>query len=154
MALRLPAPALNPFAYLSGQAGLRTSRLACRLRSPPALTKSPVESRVETGVDPTRVGRNEITAKGIGAGPRQSTAPETSVIDELRSYPRDLLSTPRGDTGARFTAVAGAGAPGAAGAVVRPGAGGGLTGRVEALTQRLTSLTGALLHRQRKEALL
>ncbi|MDI5964461.1 HoxN/HupN/NixA family nickel/cobalt transporter [Streptantibioticus silvisoli] len=131
------------FAYRPGQAGLRTSRLECRLRSPLRLTGSPLELRVDTGADPTRVGWNEITATGAGARLAESTVPRTSVTDELRRYPRDLLSTPRGDTRARFTAVAGGGASGAAGVADGPGSADGPTGRVEALSRRLTSLTGA-----------
>lgn len=112
------------FGYQEGQAGLRTSRLECRLSAALDLAGGPLALRVETGADPTRVGWNEITAKGDGAHLEHSTAPEVSPSGELRDYPRDLLDTPRGDTTATFTAVAGdavgggrvaqAGRPGAA----------------------------------------
>ncbi|MFF3411919.1 nickel/cobalt transporter [Streptomyces sp. NPDC002742] len=130
------------FVYLPGQAGLRTSRLECRLHAPLDLAGGPVTLDVATGVDATRVGWNEITAKGDRTHLRQSTVPAASVTDELRDYPRDLLSTPRGDTRARFTAVAGEGASGTADPMAGPGSG-GLTGRVEALSRQLTSLAGA-----------
>ncbi|MFF3446019.1 nickel/cobalt transporter [Streptomyces sp. NPDC002667] len=130
------------FVYRPGQAGLRTSRLECRLHAPLDLSGGPVTLEVSSGVDASRVGWNEITAKGVGAHLRQSTAAASSVTDELRDYPRDLLATPRGDTAARFTAVAGEGASGAADPTAGPGSG-GLTGRFEALSRQLTSLAGA-----------
>jgi ABC-type nickel/cobalt efflux system permease component RcnA len=132
----------SAFAYRPGQAGLRTSRLECRLHAPLDLAGGPVTLDVATGVDATRVGWNEITAKGDRTHLRQSTVPASSVTDELRNYPRDLLSTPRGDTRAHFTAVAGEGASGAADPTAGPGPG-GLTGRVETLSRQLTSLAGA-----------
>ncbi|MFD5520125.1 nickel/cobalt transporter [Streptomyces sp. NPDC127066] len=130
------------FVYRPGQAGLRTSRLECRLHAPLDLAGGPVTLKVSSGVDASRVGWNEITAKGAGTHLRQSTAAASSVTDELRDYPRDLLSTPRGDTVARFTAVAGEGASGTTDPTTGP-ASGGLTGRVEALSRQLTSLAGA-----------
>ncbi|MGC5397890.1 nickel/cobalt transporter [Streptomyces sp. DT20] len=131
------------FRFQPGQGGLRTSRLECRLRSPLDLTAGPVTLRVDTGADRRRVGWHEITATGIGTRLQQSTVPQTSPTHELRSYPRDLLSTPRGDTTAQFTAGQGGRAAGAAPAgTPEAGLGDGLTGRVEALSQRLTSMAG------------
>lgn len=130
------------FAYRPGQAGLHTSRLECRLHAPLDLAAGPVTLHVATGADTTRVGWNEITATGAGTHLQNSTVPQKSDSDELRHYPRDLLATPRGDTAARFTAVTGAGVShtDAGGTSVHSG---GLTARVEALSQHLTSLTGA-----------
>ncbi|WP_328581314.1 nickel/cobalt transporter [Streptomyces sp. NBC_00370] len=130
------------FAYRSGQSGLRTSRLDCRLRAPLELTDGPQTLRIDTGADRARVGWNEITAKGAGTHLRDSTVPASSSTGELRHYPRDLLATPLGDTTARFTAVPGAAASSGTEGTSRAGAVGGLTGGVEALSQRLTSLTG------------
>ncbi|MEV0847261.1 high frequency lysogenization protein HflD [Streptomyces sp. NPDC049954] len=133
----------SSFAYRPGQGGLRTSRLECRLRAPLDLTRGPVDVRVDTGADPHRVGWREITAKGAdGARLDDSTAPAVSPSHELRDYPRDLLATPRGDTEAGFTVSRGAAAAGGAGAVPGTGDAGGVTARVEALSQRLTALTG------------
>ncbi|WP_073925521.1 high frequency lysogenization protein HflD [Streptomyces sp. CB03911] len=131
------------FTYRPGQASLRTSRLECRLRAPLDLTGGPVALRVDTGADPTRVGWNEITARGDGARLRGSGVPETSASDELRNYPRDLLDTPRGDTRAGFTALAGETGPGTGGG--RPGttAADGPTARLEGLARHLGALTGA-----------
>ncbi|MFJ7244420.1 nickel/cobalt transporter [Kitasatospora sp. NPDC098652] len=130
------------FDYQSGQAGLRTSRLECHLSAPLDLADGRVTLHVETGADTTRVGWNEITARGEGTHLQRSTVPATSSSDELRAYPRDLLSTPRGDTRADLTAAPGADtdAAAAAGPAARPGD--GLTARMEALSRQLTSLAG------------
>ncbi|MFE9425911.1 high frequency lysogenization protein HflD [Kitasatospora sp. NPDC006697] len=130
------------FDYLSGQAGLRTSRLECRLTAPLDLAGGPVTLHVETGADATRVGWNEITARGEGTHLQRSTVPVTSSSDELRDYPRDLLSTPRGDTRADLTAALGADTDAAAATGSAPRPGGGLTARMEALSRQLTSLAG------------
>lgn len=131
------------FGYRSGQAGLRTSRLECRLHAPLDLAHGAVRVMIATGADAGRVGWNEITAKGAGTHLRHSTVPPSSVTDELRDYPRDLLAAPRGDTRAQFTAVTGSGASTVDGHGPSTALGGGLTGRVEALSQHLTSITGA-----------
>ncbi|GGV20386.1 hypothetical protein GCM10010495_39500 [Kitasatospora herbaricolor] len=131
------------FTYRPGQASLRTSRLECRLRAPLDLTGGPVALRVDTGADPTRVGWNEITARGDGARLRGSGVPETSASDELRNYPRDLLDTPRGDTRAEFTALAGESGPGAGGERPGPTAADGPTARLEGLARHLAALAGA-----------
>ncbi|WP_406349169.1 high frequency lysogenization protein HflD [Streptomyces sp. NBC_00144] len=135
--------ALATFEYRPGQARLRTSRLECRLKAPLDLTGSPVTLRVGTGADRTRVGWNEITAKGQGVQLKHSSVAQSSSSDELRNYPRDLLQTPRGDFHAQITAVAGNGPSLTAGAGPGAAQDGGLTGRVEALSRHLTSLAGA-----------
>jgi ABC-type nickel/cobalt efflux system permease component RcnA len=51
-----------------------------------------------------RVGWREITAAAAGrAAIESSTVPQTSVSDELLSYPRDLLSSPLRTTSATFS---------------------------------------------------
>ncbi|MFJ4434756.1 nickel/cobalt transporter [Streptomyces sp. NPDC088923] len=130
------------FRYEAGQGGLRTGRLECRMRAPLSIGDEPVRLNVRTGDDAKRVGWHEITAKGVGVSLRDSTAPRTSPSDELRDYPRDLLSTPRGDTRARLTAVAGGATDGASGAGPAAPSANGPTAQVEALSQRLLALTG------------
>ncbi|MCX4751639.1 high frequency lysogenization protein HflD [Kitasatospora sp. NBC_01287] len=95
------------FTYLPGAAGLQTSRLECRLSAPLHLDPRGTTLRVATGVEPGRVGWNEITARGDGARLTRSDVPDSSVTQELRNYPRDLLENPSGVTTARFTAVPG-----------------------------------------------
>ncbi|PYC70178.1 high frequency lysogenization protein HflD [Streptomyces tateyamensis] len=128
------------FDYQSGQAGMRTSRLECRLSAPADLTAGPVALHVDTGVDATRVGWNEITARGEGVRLDHSTVPATSATDELRSYPRDLLSEPRGDVHAELTAQPGSGSDQGP-AAVPPGAQGGPTAWLESLSKRLSALS-------------
>lgn len=131
------------FRYEAGQGGLRTSRLECRMGAALDLRSGPVELRVDTGRNGQRVGWHEITATGAGAGLSASSVPRTSPSRELRSYPRDLLSSPRGDTKARFTAEAGAAGSGAGAAGVGLDSSDSLGTKVEALSQRLMSLTGS-----------
>ncbi|WAL70221.1 high frequency lysogenization protein HflD [Kitasatospora sp. YST-16] len=97
------------FAYQDGAAGLRTSRLECHLHADRQLAPDGTDFRVETGADPTRVGWNEITARGDGAVLDRSDVPAASVSRELRDYPRDLLDTPEGVTTAAFRARPGTG---------------------------------------------
>ncbi|MFF4345073.1 high frequency lysogenization protein HflD [Kitasatospora sp. NPDC001540] len=111
------AVASSSFAYQDGAAGLRTSRLECRLRADHRLPADGADFRVATGADPARVGWNEITARGEGATLDPSDVPADSVSRELRDYPRDLLDTPEGVTAAVFRAR-----PGGPGAAPRAGA--------------------------------
>ena len=77
-----------------GAAGLRTSRLECRLHAPlPAMTSDSSLSFVDS-YDSARIGWHEITATGVGVHLLQSPVPATSVSDQLRHYPNDLLSAP------------------------------------------------------------
>lgn len=85
------------FDYQDGQAGLRTSRLTCRLGAPLNLAAGPVTVRVDTGTDATRVGWNEITAKGEGAHLEHSTVPASSPPTNCGTT-RANSSTPRGET--------------------------------------------------------
>ncbi|WP_176185202.1 high frequency lysogenization protein HflD [Kitasatospora sp. NA04385] len=110
------------FAYQDGAAGLRTSRLECRLRADRQLARDGADFHVETGADPARVGWNEITARGDGAVLDRSDVPAASVSRELRDYPRDLLDAPAGVTAATFRARPGTG-PGAAPLADAPTAG-------------------------------
>ncbi|WP_174501768.1 nickel/cobalt transporter [Streptacidiphilus neutrinimicus] len=130
----------SSFVYQPGAAGLRTSRLECRLRAPLNLAAGPLTFHVDTGADSTRVGWNEITAQGAGTHLQDSTAPQSSPSDELRHYPRDLLSTPMGDTRAQFTVIPGQGTSTTSGNTPDTGLAGGLTAGLEGLYRQLTGL--------------
>ncbi|WP_152628308.1 high frequency lysogenization protein HflD [Streptacidiphilus neutrinimicus] len=130
----------SSFVYQPGQAGLRTSRLECRLRAPLNLAGGPLAFHVDTGADSTRVGWNEITAQGVGTHLQDSTVPQSSPSDELRHYPRDLLSTPLGDTRAQFTVIPGQGTSTTSGNTPDTGLAGGLTAGLEGLSRQLTGL--------------
>nr|WP_033260312.1 hypothetical protein [Kitasatospora sp. SID7827] len=99
--------------HQDGAAGLPTSRLECRLHADHRLPADGADFRVETGTDPTRVGWNEITARGDGTALGPCDVPADSVSRELRDYPRDLLDRPEGVTAAAFRARPGSG-PGTA----------------------------------------
>ncbi|WP_327072311.1 high frequency lysogenization protein HflD [Kitasatospora purpeofusca] len=130
------------FQYEDGSAGLRTSRLECRLRAELRLPADGTTVRVVGGSDPGRVGWNEITVRGDGATVQSSDVPSRSVSKELRDYPRDLLDSPSGVTHARFRASPGGSAAPAQGAVVRA-EGSGPTAWLSSLDARLTELGAA-----------
>jgi hypothetical protein len=105
----------SSFAYAPGQGGLRTSRLTCRLVAE-VHTAGAVE--FTDGFEQDRIGWREIIAIGDGVRLTRSSVPATSVSDELRSYPGDLLADPLDQRTATMT-VSGLGglpAPGNSGA--------------------------------------
>ncbi|MET8866190.1 sulfite exporter TauE/SafE family protein [Nonomuraea sp. NPDC004580] len=88
------------FAYAPGEGGLRTSRLSCRLvaevRASGAVTFT-------DGFEQDRLGWREITATGDGVRLTASSVPATSISQELRTYPDDLLTDPLDQRTATFT---------------------------------------------------
>lgn len=85
--------AAGSFGYRPGAAGLPTSRLECRLTASADLTHAAAVS-FDDGYDADRIGWHEITARGEGTHLVAAPVPATSVTDELRHYPNDLLSSP------------------------------------------------------------
>ncbi|MFD9124555.1 high frequency lysogenization protein HflD [Kitasatospora sp. NPDC059571] len=133
----------SSFTYQPGAAGLRTGRLECHLRAPVRLPEDGADFEVTSGFDATRVGWNEITARGDRVALDHTDVPDTSVSHELRDYPRDLLSSPSGVTTARFHATPGAPAgPAATGDAART-AGAGPTAWLASLDGELTRLGAA-----------
>ncbi|MEU8404019.1 High-affinity nickel-transporter [Nonomuraea sp. NPDC048892] len=128
------------FAYRPGAAGLRTSRLTCRLTAPLRVDR-PVALTFANAYRGDAVGWREITAKGQGVRLRDSTVPAGSVSGELRDYPADLLSSPLDVRAARMTAEPGDGGGSAAPAGV-PGVD-VLTRYTGLLADRLNTLVGA-----------
>ncbi|MCM2422878.1 hypothetical protein [Streptomyces sp. RKAG293] len=123
------------YRLVRGQAGLDTGRLECRLTAPADLGTSGLVD-LSTGVDSARIGWHEITARGEGAQIGSSDVPATSISNELRKYPADLLSNPP-DT--RHTRITLGNGPGAV-AATAPGT--GLLGSwYAALDAHLGSLT-------------
>ena len=127
------------FAYRPGAAGLPVSRLECRLRADADLSR-PAALEFSDRYQADRVGWHEITAAGTGVRLERSSVPGRSVSQELRSYPRDLLTSPLDVRSAQLRTTPGAGnapsgrafglpaagpldrlAAGADGAVRRPG---------------------------------
>jgi ABC-type nickel/cobalt efflux system permease component RcnA len=128
----------------SGQAGLPTTRLTCRLSAPAALGE-PATLSFRNEFRGDRIGWREITAVGQGVGLPESPVPERSVSDELRNYPNDLLTEPLDVRDVTLRTI-----PGGASSI-GPG---GLAGAPEASgverllgwgTDRFTALVGAQL---------
>lgn len=107
------------YRLVRGQAGLNTGRLECRLTAPAGLGGGD-RVRFTSGVDDSRIGWHEITARGDGVRIGTSDVPAQSVSHELHAYPADLLSSPLDKRAADIALGAGGGAATAAGT---PGAG-------------------------------
>ncbi|MFC4031716.1 nickel transporter [Streptomyces polygonati] len=101
-------PVTSAFRLVPGQAGLDTGRLECRLTAAADLGEDGT-LRLTSGVDQTRIGWHEITARGDGVRIGSSDVPAVSVSDALRRYPADLLSSPLDVRTARLTLGAGPG---------------------------------------------
>jgi ABC-type nickel/cobalt efflux system permease component RcnA len=77
-----------------GAAGLRTTRLEA-LYATGSLAHEPARIAYRDGTFPGRLGWREVVAQARdGARLTSSSAPATSASDELRAYPKDLLSNP------------------------------------------------------------
>ncbi len=76
-----------------GQGGLPTGRLVCELTAPASLDRAATVD-VESTWDDDGIGWHEITAVGVGVQLTDSPFPATTVSDELRRYPGDLLASP------------------------------------------------------------
>ncbi|MFD8022567.1 sulfite exporter TauE/SafE family protein [Streptomyces lavendulae] len=83
----------SKLTFHAGEAGLKTSRLSCRLTADAHLT-SPSNVHVATHYDSRRVGWHEITARGDGLALTDSTVPAVSITNQLRQYPQDPLADP------------------------------------------------------------
>ncbi|MER8188543.1 high frequency lysogenization protein HflD [Kitasatospora sp. NPDC094015] len=130
------------FRYQDGAAGLRTSRLECLLLTDLHIPATGTTLRVDGGSDPSRVGWNEITARGEGTTLDPTDVPASSLSEELRNYPRDLLDSPSGVTHAQFRAVPGNSTAPAAGTAVKAD-GSGPAAWLAGLDARLTRLGAA-----------
>lgn len=78
---------------LPGSAGLPTLRMTCNFFAPTDLS-DPSTLTFSDEYRADRIGWREITATGDGIAFVDPTVPSDSVSDELRSYPKDLLSSP------------------------------------------------------------
>ncbi|MEW1721240.1 nickel transporter [Streptomyces sp. NPDC093109] len=115
-------PSGSSFTYHPGGAGLTTSRLTCALTSAADL-RGPSDITVHTGYDTSRIGWQEITARGVGVTLTHSDVPARSATDALRHYPTDPLADPLDQRSAALRTTPGdtGGTPGAS--AVLPGAG-------------------------------
>ena len=143
--------------FAEGAGGLRTSRMECRLSAPAKLDR-PAEVSVTNRFRDDRIGWRELVAAGSEVRLIGSTLPTTSLSNELRNYPNDLLASPPDVRSATFRVKPGAGSAPASGAtpgatpasgVSRMGLSGPLAGAERWLEdaaggQRLTPLVGLL----------
>jgi ABC-type nickel/cobalt efflux system permease component RcnA len=141
------ALALRPdgasFVLQPGAAGLETSRLVCRSSAAVALSREASTVRFADSYLADRIGWHEVTARGVGVHLVRSPVPATSVSDELRNYPGDLLSSPLDVRAAVIDVQPGAGLSTVArGIDAVPGAG-PVARLVERLNQTFSNLAGA-----------
>jgi nickel/cobalt transporter (NicO) family protein len=102
--------------YRPGAGGLQTSRLTCALSGPARLAGGATVA-VTNHYRTDRVGWRELTAVSDGVRLVDSPLPGTSVTDELRSYPQDLLSSALDQRSATLRVEPGSGGAGAAASV-------------------------------------
>ncbi|MFL6098030.1 MAG: nickel/cobalt transporter [Blastococcus sp.] len=124
---------------LPGAAGLPTLRLTCQLGA-----DADLDSAARVAFDDAyltdRVGWREVTADGDGVRLIHSPVPVASISDELRRYPRDLLTSPVDIRS--FTVATEPGTNTGAGAAIAPARGDPFSGGLAALDRRLESVIG------------
>lgn len=125
---------LAPGARISlppGQGGLQTTRVEATFTAPVTL---PARIEVRDETFPGRVGWKAVVAATGARSDVRSSAPSGDPTRGLRSYPKDLLSSPLDVRSARFTAKPGDGtlvaprAPGGSAATTTNRSGDGLAG--------------------------
>ncbi|MFJ5778311.1 nickel transporter [Streptomyces sp. NPDC093094] len=87
---------------LPGQAGLDTVRVECRLRAPLPKGESVAVGFRAAGAS-SGPGWREVTAQGDRTTLTASDVPRTSMSSELRTYPKELLSSPADTSAASLT---------------------------------------------------
>ncbi|QYA97772.1 nickel transporter [Streptomyces anulatus] len=127
--------------YENGEAGLKTSRLSCRLSAGVDLAE-PADIRAATDYDTTRIGWHEMTATGREVRLTRADVPATSTTRELRQYPQDPLASPLDQRTAELRSEPGRGAAALPAVADFPGSGmiGGVLAKV---TGVFDSLVGA-----------
>lgn len=129
----------NAFEYVSGAAGLSTSRLHCRL-----VAGAPLGSATTVAIvnryRADRVGWRELTALGHGVRLVESPLRAQSVSGGLRAYPEDLLSSPLDVRSARLRVEPGSTVESSGAAV--PAGRSGTTQWTVAAEQRLRGIVG------------
>ncbi|MFD5935844.1 sulfite exporter TauE/SafE family protein [Streptomyces sp. NPDC060333] len=125
--------------FHTGEAGLKTSRLTCRLIAAAHLP-SPSDVHVVTRYDTRRIGWHEITARGDGLTLTGSTVPATSTTNQLRQYPQDPLADPFDQRSAELRTAPG---KGIAARIVPSGLPG--AGPVTAALNKVSALFGNLV---------
>jgi ABC-type nickel/cobalt efflux system permease component RcnA len=100
--LRRVTPLRRAIAFPKGVGGLDTTRLEIVYDGGAAPAAGPVSLAYEDSNFPNRIGWREVVVSADGGSRIEtSTAPATSVSDELRGYPKDRLASPLDVTSAR-----------------------------------------------------
>lgn len=131
----------SSLTYHPGAASLVTGRTECHLSAAIDLRRATTISFEDT-FRADRVGWHEATATGHGIGLRDSPLPRTSMTDELRTYPEDLLSSPLNHRSARIGTL-GAGTTSSGEREFAIPAAGPISRSMTALGARLNTITGA-----------
>ncbi|MCG5446078.1 hypothetical protein NIE79_004643 [Micromonospora sp. NIE79] len=127
--------------YSPGAASLVTGRTECHLSAQVDLGRAATITFEDT-FRTDRVGWHEATAIGHGIGLRDSPLPRTSITDELRAYPDDLLSSPLNHRSARIETL-GAGTTSSGEREFAIPAAGPISRSMTALGAQLNTITGA-----------
>jgi nickel/cobalt transporter (NicO) family protein len=131
----------SAFSYHAGAVNLPTGRTECLLRAAADLRTSAVVNVTDT-YRTDRVGWHEFTATGHHIALTDPPVGATSISDELRNYPNDLLASPLDERTVRLTTAPGEGRAAPAPAVNLPGAG-PFTRAVSAVTGGFNDLVGS-----------
>jgi nickel/cobalt exporter len=126
-----------------GAAGLPTGRLECQLHGRVDLTGRDHRVTFADSYRSDRIGWHEITATGEGVHLRGSPVPATSVSDELRHYPNDLLSAPLDVRRVTLQVAPGAGPSTFADGLAKVPGAGPVARIVESLNRTFSGLAGA-----------
>jgi ABC-type nickel/cobalt efflux system permease component RcnA len=86
-------PAGHRLEFPTGEAGLATTRLQCAFTTAATLNH-PATIEFQDAFRADRIGWHELVVTGEGVRTVGSALPTTSVSDELRTYPEDLLEDP------------------------------------------------------------
>lgn len=105
-------------SFPPGQAGLVTLRLECTISGPISAGRGQRVIAVKDTNLADRIGWREMVANGDGMTLVDSTVPDNSVSDRLRSYPQDRIASPLDVTSAALTVRPGAAATGLPATVV------------------------------------
>jgi nickel/cobalt exporter len=132
----------STFAYRPGAAGLRTSRLECRLSADADLHRRRTLAFADL-YQSGRVGWHEISAAGDGVRIDRSPVPQRTVSDQLRRYPNDLLTSPLDVRSAVLQTLPGAGASTVIADVARVPGAGPVSRALAGLNTRFNGLVGA-----------
>lgn len=129
---------MSTLTFVTGEAGLSTLRLECRLEAPRGASSDTAALRFTDANLQGRIGWREVTATGDGVTIADSDVPSQSISDRLLRYPQDRLAAPLSVTSAAVRLAPGEDADG----VVAPllPVGGAAGAWFERLTRSFTDL--------------